>query len=100
MATSRGRDAPGIYYVAAITASTYEDPRWHDAGDQYARWRTDIRFVYRIDPPLLRVELLASAQFASFRPFRGFQGSTTPVPSDVAAALWQRAAPRLEPLGP
>ena len=95
-----GRDAPGIYYVAAITASTYEDPRWHDAGDQYARWRTDIRFVYRIDPPLLRVELLASAEFASFRPFRGFQGSTTPVPSDVAAALWERAAPRLEPLGP
>ncbi len=95
-----GRDEPGIYYVAAITAPTYEDPDWHAGDSPYARWRTGIRFAYRIDPPLLRVELLATAALASFRPFRGFQGSNVPLPRDAAAALWELAAPRLEPLGP
>jgi hypothetical protein len=93
-----GRNDPGIYYVAAITVPTYEDPAWHDGGHVFGRWRTDIRFDYRIDPPLLRVELLATAELGSFRPFRGFQGSTVPLPPDVAAALWQRAEPRLETL--
>jgi hypothetical protein len=91
-----GRDAPGIYYVATIMAATYEDPEWHDGDSAYAQWRTDIRFDYRIDPPLLRVELLATAGLSSFRPFRGFQGSTVPLPADIATALWERAAPRLE----
>lgn len=95
-----GRDEPGIYYVAAITAPTYEDPDWRDGDSAYARWRTDVRFVYRIDPPLLRVELLAAAGLATFRAFRGFQGSTVPLPPDIAAALWERAAPRLEALRP
>jgi hypothetical protein len=94
-----GRNEPGIYYVAAITSPTYEDPHWHEGDTTYARWKTDIRFVYRIDPPLLRVELLATVKFASFRPFRGFQGSTVPVPADIASALWERASQRLEPLG-
>ncbi len=93
-----GRHEPGIYYVATITTPTYEDPEWHDSESPSARWRTDIRFDYRIDPPLLRVELLAMAGLASFRPFRGFQGSSVPLPADVAAALQARAAPRLEPL--
>ena len=94
-----GRHDPGIYYLATITVPTYEDPQWHDGDSAYGRWRTDVRFDYRIDPPLLRAELLATASLGSFRPLRGFQGSTMPVPSDVAAALWERAAPRLEPLG-
>ena len=91
-----GRHEPGIYYVAAITAPTYEDPEWDEGQPASARWRTDIRFVYRIDPPVLRVELLATAELASFRPFRGFQGSTVPVPADVATALWERAEARLD----
>ena len=62
------------------------------------RWRTDIRFDYRIRPPLLRTELLEDVQLGTFRPFHGFQGSNVPVPSDVAAALAARVAPRLEPL--
>ena len=33
---------------------------------------------------------------ASFRPFRGFQGSTVPVPADIAAGLWERAEARLD----
>jgi hypothetical protein len=93
-----GRDRPGIYYVATIMAPTYENPDWHDGDPASARWHTDIRFEYRIDPPLLRVELLATAELASFRPFRGFQGSTVPVPPEVAQALQERAASRLEPL--
>ena len=93
-----GRREPGIYYVATIMAATYEDPDWQDGDPASARWRTDVRFDYRIDPPLLRAELLATAGLASFRPFRGFQGSTAPVPADVAAALGERAAPRLDPI--
>jgi hypothetical protein len=91
-----GPDKPGIYYVATITVPTYEDPEWRDGDSPYARWRTDITFGYRIDPPLLRVELLANPALASFRPFRGFQGSTVPLPPDIAVALRERAAPRLE----
>jgi hypothetical protein len=91
-----GRDHPGIYYVATIMAPTYEDPQWHETGSLYGRWRTDIRFDYRIDPPLLRAELLATAELGSFRPFRGFQGSTVPLPPEIALALTARAAPRLE----
>lgn len=93
-----GRDAPGIYYLATITAPTYEDPEWHPGQSAYARWRTDLRFDYRVDPPLLRVELLATPALSSFRPFRGFQGSTVPLPPDIAEALRERAAPRLDAL--
>ena len=74
--------------------------QWHDAGSSYGRWRTGIRFDYRLDPPLLRAELLADAGLGSFRPFRGFQGSTVPIPPEVAARLSERAAPRLEALDP
>ena len=95
-----GPDHPGIYYLAAITEPTFEDPEWHEAGTSYGRWKTGIRFDYGIDPPLLRVELTADPELGSFRPFRGFQGSTMPVPSQVATMLSQRAAPRLEPLSP
>ena len=93
-----GQHDPGIYYVATITAPTYEDPEWHPGSPASARWRTDVRFDYRIDPPLLRVELLATAGLSSFRPFRGFQGSTVPLPPEIAAALRERAAPRLTAL--
>jgi hypothetical protein len=61
------------------------------------RWRTDIRFDYRIRPPLLRSELIDDIELGSFRPFRGFQGSNVPVPPDVAVVLAARAAPRLDP---
>ncbi len=93
-----GRNHPGIYYLATITAPTYENPDWHDGDPASARWRTEIRFDYRIEPPLLRAELLATAELAPFRPFRGFQGSTVPLPGDVAVALRKRVAARLEPI--
>src|SRR5215813_7024387 len=51
-----GRRDPGIYYLATITAPTFEDPEWRDGDSASARWRTDVRFQYRIDPPLLRAE--------------------------------------------
>ncbi|HUA27925.1 MAG TPA: hypothetical protein VMC03_03500 [Streptosporangiaceae bacterium] len=62
------------------------------------RWRTDIRFDYRIRPPLLRSELVDDIEIGSFRPFRGSQGSNVPVPANVAQALAARFEPRLEPL--
>jgi hypothetical protein len=94
-----GRDQPGIYFLATILGPTYEDPDWHAGDSSFGRWRTDIRFDYRIDPPVLRAELVADSELGSFRPFRGFQGSTWPLPPQVARALSARAAPRLETLG-
>jgi EVE domain len=94
-----GPKAPGIYYIAVIVSETYEH-HVQPSDPAHFRWRTDIRFDYRIWPPLLRSELLEDGQLGSFRPFRGFQGSNVPVPPEVAAALAARAAPRLEPLPP
>ena len=94
-----GPKDPGIYYVATIVSQTYEH-LVQPSDPAHFRWRTDIRFDYRIRPPLLRSELVNDPQFGSFRPFRGFQGSNVPVPPDVAAALAARAAPLLEPLLP
>jgi hypothetical protein len=92
-----GPKDPGIYYVATIVSKTYEHPV-QPSDPAHFRWRTNIRFHYRIMPPLLRSELLEDAELGSFRPFRGFQGSNIPVPPDIAVALAQRAASRLEPL--
>ena len=92
-----GPKDPGIYYLATIVSQTYEHPVQPSDPARF-RWRTGIRFDYRIRPPLLRSELLEDVRLGSFRPFRGFQGSNMPVPPDVAAALAARAAPRLEPL--
>ncbi len=89
-----GPHHPGIYYVATIVSATYEHPV-QPGEPAYARWRTDIRVDYRIRPPLLRSELLDDATLGSFRPFHGFQGSNVPVAPDIAAALSERAAPRL-----
>src|ERR1700722_12781560 len=94
-----GPHHPGIYYVATIVSATYEHPA-QPGEPAYARWRTDIRVGYRIRPPLLRSELLSDAALGSFRPFHGFQGSNAPVPADIAAALSERAAPRLAALPP
>ena len=93
-----GPKDPGIYYIATIISPTYE----HDveaSEPRHFRWRTDIRFDYRVQPPLLRSELEADAELGSFRPFRGFEGSNVPVPEEIASALAARAASRLEPLG-
>ena len=92
-----GPKDPGIYYLATIVSQTYEHPVQTSDPARF-RWRTGIRFDYRIRPPLLRSELLEDVRLGSFRPFRGFQGSNVPVPPNVAAALAARAAPRLEPL--
>jgi hypothetical protein len=92
-----GQHDPGLYYVATIVSTTYEHPV-EPSDPEHFRWRTDIRFDYRIRPPLLRSELLADVPLGTFRPFHGFQGSNVPVPPDMAAALAARAASRLEPL--
>src|SRR5262249_62386725 len=85
---------PGLIYGSTILSATNEPPR-QPGEPAYARWRTDIRVDYRIRPPLLRSELLDDATLGSFRPFHGFQGSNVPLPPDIAAALSERAAPRL-----
>jgi hypothetical protein len=76
----------------------YEAKAKEDEAPTFGRWRTDIRFDYSIEPPLLRVELLNQRGLASFWPFRGFQGSNVPVPPDVASRLSDLAATRLVPL--
>ena len=88
-----GPDRPGIYYVATIVSLPYEGSE-----EQFGPWHTDIRWDYRIDPPLPRPELVNDPALQSFRPFRGFQGSNVPVPPEIAARLSELAAPRLMPL--
>ena len=66
--------------------------------EQFGPWQTDIRWDYRIEPPLPRSELVSDPALHSFRPFRGFQGSNVPVPVDIAARLSELAGPRLVPL--
>src|SRR5262249_36920760 len=56
-----GPKNPGIYYVATIVSETYEHPEQPGDHGRF-RWRTDIRFDYRISPPLLRSELLEDVQ--------------------------------------
>lgn len=84
---------PGIYYVATIVSLPYEGPE-----EQFGPWHTDIRWDFRIDPPLPRPELVNDPALQSFRPFRGFQGSNVPVPPEIAARLSELATPRLVPL--
>jgi Restriction endonuclease len=87
-----GPDHPGIYYIATIVSLPYEKV---DA--QFGRWHTDIQWDYRIDPPLLRPELLGDPRLEAFRPFRGFQGTNVPLPPEVASRLSELAGPRLVP---
>jgi 2Fe-2S iron-sulfur cluster protein len=87
-----GPDHPGIYYIATIVSLPYEK-----ADAQFGRWHTDIQWDYRIDPPLLRSELLGDLRLEAFRPFRGFQGTNVPLPPEVASRLSELAGPRLMP---
>jgi restriction endonuclease Mrr len=66
---------------------------------EFGRWYVDIRWDYRIDPPLLRPELLGDPALASCYPFRGFQGTNVPLPAQVAGRLADLAGPRLVPFG-
>jgi HJR/Mrr/RecB family endonuclease len=85
-----GPDRPGIYYVATIVSLPYEG-----SDERFGPWHTDIRWDYRIDPPLPRPELVNDPALQSFRPFRGFQGSNVPVPPEIASRLLELAGPRL-----
>jgi hypothetical protein len=88
-----GPDRPGIYYVATIVSLPYAAP-----DEEFGPWRTDIRWDYRIDPPLSRPELVSDPVLQSFRPFRGFQGTNVPVRPEIASRLLELAGPRLVPL--
>jgi Restriction endonuclease/EVE domain len=85
-----GQDRPGIYYLATIVSLPYESPE-----EEFGPWHTDIRWDYRIDPPLARPELVNDPALQSFWAFRGFQGSNVPVPAEIASRLIELARPRL-----
>ena len=83
-----GRRSPGLYYLATVIRPVYEShKRVLPEKPAFGRWRTDIRFQYRIVPPLLRSELLQDPELASFHPFRGFQGSNRPMPIEISSKL-------------
>ena len=93
-----GPHDPGRYYVATVMGPVYESLAREDPERPlFGHWRTDIRYEYRIEPPLLRSELIGDPQLRSFRPFRGFQGSNVPVPAPIASRLSELA--KLVPLG-
>jgi hypothetical protein len=56
-----GPDRPGIYYLATIVSLPYESPE-----NEFGPWHTDIRWDYRIDPPLDRPELVGDPALQSF----------------------------------
>ena len=85
-----GPDRPGIYYLATIVSLPYESPE-----EECGPWHTDIRWDYRIDPPLARPELVDDPALQSFWVFRGFQGSNVPVPPEIASRLMELTRPRL-----
>lgn len=83
-----GRHSPGLHYVATVVSDVYESTECMDPERPgFGRWRTDVRFEYRIDPPLPRARLLNDPFLGSFKPFRGFQASNKPVPDAIAARL-------------
>ncbi len=85
---------PGIYYVASITSLPYETPE-----SEFGRWHVDIRWDYRISPPLLRAELAADPLLGDYRPIRGFHGTNIPIPVEVMKRLDELASGRLVSLG-
>ena len=85
-----GQDRPGIYYLAMIVSLPYERPE-----EEFGPRHTDIRWDYRIDPPLARPELVNDPALQSFWAFRGFQGSNVPVPAEIASRLMELARPQL-----
>lgn len=91
-----GPYTPGLHYVATIESSVYESTEIDDPESPiFGKWRTNIRFDYRIQPPLSRQELLDDPELGRFWRFRGFQGSNAPVPPATASRLSRLAAPRL-----
>lgn len=89
-----GPHAPGIYYLATITSLPYDT-----ADDGYSRWHTDIRYDYRLDPPLLREESKSDPVLSDCALLRGFQGSLAPITPQIAARLDQLVQGRLVSLG-
>jgi hypothetical protein len=89
-----GPVSPGLYYIAEITSLPYEKPE-----SEFGRWHSDIRYVYRIEPPLLRAELVADPALGNVRLLRGFQGSNALLPADVAQRLEELVSGRLRALG-
>jgi hypothetical protein len=94
-----GPNSPGIYYVATVVSLPYEAEPSDPERPNFGRWRTDIRYDYSLDLPLLRTELLDHPRLGSFWPFRGFQGSNALVPPDVATKLSDLVTPRFVSLG-
>ena len=88
-----GPHDPGIYYIASITSVPYETSE-----SEFGRWRSDIRYDFRVEPPLLRVEAAADPVLAMFAPLRGFQGTLARVPNEIVARLEQLTEGRRVPL--
>ena len=91
-----GPKDPGIYYAATIVSETYEHPV-RPSDPAHFRWRTDIRFDYRIRPPLLRSELLKDVQLGRSARSAASRAERAGA-ARVTAGLAARAVPRLEPL--
>ena len=85
-----GRDETGSYYLVTITGPTHEDPDWHVGDSAFARWRTEARFDFRIDPPLLRQA--AGAAFWAAAAFAGAnENSGVIAVADAASTLPSQA---------
>jgi hypothetical protein len=84
----------GIYAVGHVVSPVYEIGE----ADQFGKWKVQIEYDALVEPPLLRVELLADPILSELRVFHGVLATNFLVPDHVAARLDSRLIDRLSPL--
>lgn len=86
----------GIYVTGRVVSPVYKK----EQEDEFGRWKVDVEYLARVDPPALRAELLEGSDrvLAAYQPFRGLQGTNYVMPVDVAEKLVELIRPRLKPL--
>ena len=89
----------GIYLVGRVVSPVYESNSAE--ADAFGRWTVDVEYESRVEPPLLRPELLDPVRepvLADYLPFKGRQATNFIVPPDVAVRLAEITEGRLAPI--
>jgi hypothetical protein len=84
----------GVYAIGTVISGPVRRP----AADQYGEWKVGIRYDARVDPPILRAELLADPILGQVLLFTRWQGTNFPLEDAVARRLEMLTIGRLEPV--
>jgi hypothetical protein len=84
--------AAGIYVVGTVVAGPVKRSR----PDEFGEWKVGVRYDARIDPPILRAELLAEPVLARVSLFTRWQGTNFPLERPVAKRIRQLTRGRRE----